>query len=67
MQRGEDETLQRLFGGRAIKDGSNVIKLNIPLIAENGALVPVAVEVQSPLSPTDDVKHLYIISDKSRL
>jgi len=61
-----DETLQRLFGGRAMKDGSNVIKLNIPLIAENGALVPVAVEVPSPMSPTDYVKHIYIISDKNR-
>ncbi len=61
-----DATLQRLFGSRPIKDGSNVIKLNIPLIAENGAVVPVAVEVQSPMSPTDYVKHIYIISDKNR-
>jgi len=61
-----DATLQRLFGSRAVQDGSNVIKLTIPLIAENGALVPVAVEVQSPMSPSDYVKHIYIISDKNR-
>jgi sulfur-oxidizing protein SoxY len=61
-----DTTLQRLFSNREIKDGSSVIKLNIPLIAENGALVPVAVEVQAPMSPTDYVKHIYIISDKNR-
>jgi sulfur-oxidizing protein SoxY len=61
-----DETLQRLFGNRTINDGSNVIKLNIPLIAENGALVPVAVEVQSPMTPANYVKHIYIIADKNR-
>jgi sulfur-oxidizing protein SoxY len=61
-----DATLQRLFSSRAIKDGSSVIKLNIPLIAENGALVPVAVEVQSSMTPTDYVKYIYIIADKNR-
>lgn len=61
-----DATLRRLFGNRAIKDGSNVMKLDIPLIAENGALVPITVEVQSPMTPTQFVKHIYIISDKNR-
>ena len=61
-----DATLQRLFGSRVIKDGSHVIKLNIPLIAENGAVVPVAVEVQSPMTPAHYVKHIYIVSDKNR-
>jgi sulfur-oxidizing protein SoxY len=61
-----DATLKRLFGNRSIKDGSNVMKLDIPLIAENGALVPITVEVQSPMIPTNFVKHIYIISDKNR-
>jgi sulfur-oxidizing protein SoxY len=61
-----DTTLQRLFDNRAIKDGSDMIKLNVPLIAENGALVPVSIEVQSSMSPTDYVKHIYIIADKNR-
>jgi len=61
-----DATLRRLFGNRVIKDGSNVIRLDIPLIAENGALVPITVEAQSPMTPTDYVKHVYIISDKNR-
>ena len=45
-----DATLKRLFGNRPIKDGSGVIKLDLPLIAENGAVVPITVEVQSPMS-----------------
>lgn len=61
-----DATMQRLFGGRPIKDGSNVIKLDLPLIAENGSVVPITVEVQSPMTPASYVKNIYIISDKNR-
>jgi sulfur-oxidizing protein SoxY len=61
-----DATLKRLFGGRPIKDGSGVIKLELPLIAENGAVVPVTVEVQSPMTSANYVKQIYIISDKNR-
>ena len=61
-----DAAMRRLFGSRPIKDGSNVIKLEIPLIAENGSVVPVTVEVQSPMNPTSYVKSIYIVSDKNR-
>lgn len=61
-----DATLKRLFGGRPIKDGSSLIKLDLPLIAENGAVVPITVEVQSPMTPTNYVKNIYIISDRNR-
>jgi sulfur-oxidizing protein SoxY len=61
-----DATIKRLFGGRPIKDGAAVIKLDLPLIAENGGVVPVAVEVSSPQTPQSHVKAIYIISDKNR-
>ncbi len=61
-----EATMKRLFGGRSIKDGSNVIKMEMPLIAENGAVVPVTVEVQSPMTPASYVKHIYVISDRNR-
>jgi sulfur-oxidizing protein SoxY len=61
-----DATMKRLFGGRPIKDGSSVIKLELPLIAENGAVVPVSVEVSGPMTPQGYVKSIYIISDKNR-
>ena len=61
-----DATLKRLFGDRPIKDGGRVIQLEAPLIAENGAVVPVAVEVKSPMTPTNYVKNIYFISDKNR-
>ena len=61
-----DATLKRLFGGRPIKDGASSIKLELPLIAENGAVVPVSVEVAAPMTPQSYVKSVYIISDKNR-
>ena len=49
---GQNESVQdamkRLFGGKTIKDGSAVIKLDIPLIAEqsDGTLLQVARDVK---------------------
>lgn len=61
-----DATLKRLFAGRPMKDGSSVIKLDLPLIAENGAVVPVTVEVTSPQTQQSYVKSIYVIADKNR-
>ena len=61
-----DATMRRLFGSRAIKDGSGMIKLDMPLIAENGAVVPITIEVQSPMTPANYVKNVSLISDKNR-
>lgn len=62
-----DAALKRLFGARPIKDGGALIKLDVPLIAENGAVVPVSVEVQSPMTPQSYVRHIYVIADKNRI
>ena len=61
-----DATVRRLFGSQPILDGANVITLDMPLIAENGAVVPITVEVRSPMTPGIYVKNIYIISDKNR-
>jgi sulfur-oxidizing protein SoxY len=61
-----DATLKRLFAGRPIKDGAAQIKLDLPLIAENGAVVPVSVEVNTPMTRDSYVKAIYIVSDKNR-
>jgi sulfur-oxidizing protein SoxY len=62
-----EEGLKRLFGSRPLKDGSGVVKLEIPLIAENGAVVPVAVDVASPMTAANYVKHVYVLADKNRI
>jgi sulfur-oxidizing protein SoxY len=61
-----DQALQRLFGARPIRDGRALIKLDVPLIAENGAAVPVSVEVSSPMTLANHVKRIYIVADKNR-
>src|SRR5262245_14734959 len=61
-----DATIKRLFAGRPIKDGSSAIRLDLPIIAENGAVVPVSVEMATPQTAQSYVKSIYIISDKNR-
>jgi sulfur-oxidizing protein SoxY len=67
QQENVQDALKRLFGARPMKDGSALVKLDIPLIAENGAVVPVTVEVQSPMTPQNYVKGIYVIADKNRI
>ena len=68
---GANETVEtglaRVFGGRPMKDGASLIKLDVPLIAENGAVVPVSVEVSSPMTPQSYVKSIYVVADRNRI
>ena len=61
-----DATINRLFGNRSISPGDGKVKLDAPLIAENGAVVPVTVEADLPMTPQEYVKSIYIIADKNR-
>ncbi|MEX2223916.1 MAG: thiosulfate oxidation carrier protein SoxY [Candidatus Rokuibacteriota bacterium] len=58
-------TLKRLFGGRQLKDGAALITIEMPLIAEDGAAVPITVEVKSPMTPEHHVKAIYILAEKN--
>lgn len=67
LQESVQDALKRVFGGRPMKDGANIIKLDMPLIAENGAVVPISVEVASPMLANNHVRHIYIVADKNRI
>ena len=67
QQESVQDALKRLFGARPMKDGGALVKLEVPLIAENGAVVPVSVEVQSPMTPQNYVKGIYVVADKNRI
>src|SRR5437016_3900769 len=67
QQESVQDALKRLFGTRPIKDGAGTVKLDIPLIAENGAVVPVSVEAVSPMTAQTYVKDIYVIADKNRI
>ena len=58
-------TVLRLAGGRPVKDGAALIRIEMPLIAEDGASVPIAVDVQSPMTPESHVKAIYILAEKN--
>jgi sulfur-oxidizing protein SoxY len=44
---------------------SSKVKLKVPEIAENGAVVPVTVEVDSPMTDADYVKAIHILAAKN--
>jgi sulfur-oxidizing protein SoxY len=67
LQESVQDGLKRVFGSRPMKDGAAVIKLDIPPIAENGAVVPVNVEVNAPMTLASYVKNIWIVADKNRI
>lgn len=59
-------TLQRLFGGRRLVTGAGRIKLDLPIIAEDGGNVAISVESDLPVSGVNPATRIYIIADKNR-
>ena len=53
--------IKKLYGDKTMAEGK--IKLDIPEIAENGLVVPVNVEVESPMTEADYVKAVHIYAD----
>ena len=50
--------IDKLTGGTATKSGR--IKMKTPIIAENGAVVPIIISVDSPMTDSDYVKSLSV-------
>jgi sulfur-oxidizing protein SoxY len=53
-----------ITGGKPVETSSK-IKLKVPEIAENGAVVPVTVYVDSPMTDADYVKSIHILAAKN--
>jgi sulfur-oxidizing protein SoxY len=53
--------IKKLYGDK--KFDSSKIKLDVPEIAENGLVVPVNVEIESPMTDTDHVKAVHVFAD----
>lgn len=56
----EDE-LKKLFGGKQMSEGR--VKLDVPQIAENGLVVPINLDVDSPMTEQDYVKTVHVFAD----
>lgn len=52
---------KKVFGAKAAKEGK--IKLDLPTIAENGLVVPLNFEVESPMTANDYVKSVHFFAD----
>lgn len=57
--------LAKLFGDK--KPASGRVKLDVPQIAENGLVVPIAIEIESPMTDKDFVKAVHIFGDGNPL
>lgn len=59
------EELKKLFGDKTPEAGK--IKLDVPQIAENGLVVPISVDVESPMTDADYVKSVHVFADGNPL
>ena len=49
-------------GARVLEQG---VSITAPILADNGSLVPMTVQVQSPMTAQDHVTHLYLLSQRN--
>ncbi|MGH8679182.1 MAG: thiosulfate oxidation carrier protein SoxY, partial [Burkholderiales bacterium] len=59
------EALRETFGARPINNGRVTLKL--PALAENGFVVPVTVQVDSPMTHRDHVTAIHLFAEKNPL
>ena len=57
--------IAKLYGDKKLESGK--IKLDVPEIAENGLVVPVNVDIESPMTDADYVKAVHIFADGNPL
>jgi sulfur-oxidizing protein SoxY len=55
------EELKKLFGDKKPAEGK--IRIDAPQIAENGLVVPITVDVESPMTDANYVKSLHLFAD----
>ena len=60
-----DAAIQNIAVGRKVTPGR--VKLTLPELAENGNVVSLTVEVESPMTPADHVKAIHIVASKNPL
>jgi sulfur-oxidizing protein SoxY len=57
--------IKKLYGDKKFESGK--IKLDVPEIAENGLVVPVNVDIESPMTDADYVKSVHVYADGNPL
>jgi sulfur-oxidizing protein SoxY len=57
--------IKKLYGDKKFEGGK--IKLDVPEIAENGLVVPVNVDIESPMTDADYVKSVHVFAEGNPL
>ena len=57
-----DEAIKMLMGDKELMDGSEVISMDLPQIAENGNTVPLGISIESPMTEADHVKNVHVFA-----
>ena len=57
------QMLEPLLQGRTAQ--AQGLRLELPILADNGSLVPVRVQVVSPMTEQDHVTHIYLLSQRN--
>ncbi|PUE06025.1 hypothetical protein B9Z51_17430 [Limnohabitans sp. T6-5] len=57
------EMLDPITQGASVRELG--VTLTAPILADNGSLVPMTVQVQSPMTAADHVTHLYLLSQRN--
>jgi len=58
-----EEAVKKVTGGAAVRAGK--VKLDVPPLIDNGNSVPISVSVQSPMTPEDHVRAIYLFTEKN--
>jgi sulfur-oxidizing protein SoxY len=57
------EAIRSLVGDATLRPGR--VKLDLPPLIDNGNVVPMTVAVESPMTPTDYVKAIHVVTEKN--
>jgi sulfur-oxidizing protein SoxY len=60
-----EEEMKKLFGDKPIAEGK--VTLDVPQIAENGLVVPMNIDVESPMTEDDYVKAVHVFAEGNPL
>ena len=58
-----DEAIRKVVGNAQVNEGR--VKLDVPPLIDNGNAVPLAVEVESPMTEADHVKAVHIFTERN--
>jgi sulfur-oxidizing protein SoxY len=60
-----EAAVRTVTGGAAVRRGR--VKLDMPPLIENGNSVPLSVNVESPMTPSDHVRAIHVFTEKNPL